>query len=81
MEFIPHVINGAETESASGARFASIDPWTRQPWAEVALGGPQTVLVDLATGPSRPPGAPSTRARGRGWVTPNGARCCIASPT
>jgi aminomuconate-semialdehyde/2-hydroxymuconate-6-semialdehyde dehydrogenase len=37
-EFIPHVINGEETESASGARFATIDPWVRQPWAEAALG-------------------------------------------
>jgi hypothetical protein len=80
MEFIPQVIDGEETESVSGERFASVDPWTREPWAEVALGGPQTVLVDLATGPSRPPAAPSTRARGRGWATPNGARCCIASP-
>ncbi len=41
MEFIPHVINGEETESADGARFRTVDPWTRRPWAEVALGGPQ----------------------------------------
>jgi aminomuconate-semialdehyde/2-hydroxymuconate-6-semialdehyde dehydrogenase len=41
MDFIPHVIDGQETESASGDRFASVDPWTREPWAEVALGGPQ----------------------------------------
>lgn len=40
-EFVPHVINGEETESISGARFTSVDPWTRQPWAEVALGGPE----------------------------------------
>jgi aminomuconate-semialdehyde/2-hydroxymuconate-6-semialdehyde dehydrogenase len=40
-EFIPHVINGEETESVGGARFTSVDPWTRQPWAEVALGGPE----------------------------------------
>jgi hypothetical protein len=39
MEFVPHVIDGQETESASGKRFASVDPWTREPWAEVALGG------------------------------------------
>jgi aminomuconate-semialdehyde/2-hydroxymuconate-6-semialdehyde dehydrogenase len=39
MEFVPHVIDGQETESASGERFASVDPWTREPWAEVALGG------------------------------------------
>ena len=41
MNFIPHVIDGQETESASGARFASVDPWTREPYAEVALGGPE----------------------------------------
>jgi len=38
MTFIPHVIDGQESESASGARFASVDPWTREPYAEVALG-------------------------------------------
>jgi aminomuconate-semialdehyde/2-hydroxymuconate-6-semialdehyde dehydrogenase len=36
MEFVPHVIDGQETESASGERFPSVDPWTREPWAEVA---------------------------------------------
>src|SRR4029077_5659335 len=39
MEFVPHVIDGQEIESASGERFTSTDPWTREPWAEVALGG------------------------------------------
>jgi aminomuconate-semialdehyde/2-hydroxymuconate-6-semialdehyde dehydrogenase len=39
MQFVPHVIDGQETESASGERFPSVDPWTREPWAEVALGG------------------------------------------
>jgi aminomuconate-semialdehyde/2-hydroxymuconate-6-semialdehyde dehydrogenase len=34
-----HVIGGVEVESASGERFDSVDPWTRQPWSEVALGG------------------------------------------
>jgi len=33
------------------------------------------------TGPSRPRGGPSMRARGRGWDTPNAARCCTGSPT
>ena len=31
MEFIPHMINGEETESVAGARFTSVDPWTRDP--------------------------------------------------
>ncbi len=39
MTFIPHVIDGQEAESASGERFASVDPWTREPYTEVALGG------------------------------------------
>ena len=41
MNFIPHIIDGQETESASGERFASVDPWTRKPWTEVALGDSQ----------------------------------------
>jgi aminomuconate-semialdehyde/2-hydroxymuconate-6-semialdehyde dehydrogenase len=45
MEFVPHVIDGQETESASGERFASVDPWTREPWAEVALGGADALLA------------------------------------
>ncbi|MQA13324.1 MAG: aldehyde dehydrogenase family protein [Pseudonocardiaceae bacterium] len=39
MEFVPHVIDGAEVASAAGATFDSVDPWTRAPWAQVALGG------------------------------------------
>jgi aminomuconate-semialdehyde/2-hydroxymuconate-6-semialdehyde dehydrogenase len=41
MKFIPHVIDGQEAESVSGARFASVDPWLREPYAEVALRGPE----------------------------------------
>jgi hypothetical protein len=81
MKFIPHVIDGQEAESVSGARFASVDPWLREPYAEVALGGPETVLIDRATAPCGPPAGPSTRARGRGWATPNGASYCTGSPT
>jgi aminomuconate-semialdehyde/2-hydroxymuconate-6-semialdehyde dehydrogenase len=40
MEFIPHVIDGAEVESLDGGRFDDVNPWTREPWAEVALGTP-----------------------------------------
>jgi aminomuconate-semialdehyde/2-hydroxymuconate-6-semialdehyde dehydrogenase len=81
MTFIPHVIDGQESESASGARFASVDPWTREPYAEVALGGAEALLADLGTAPSWPPAGPSTRARGRGWASPSAARCCTGSPT
>ena len=73
MTFIPHVIDGQESESASGARFASVDPWTREPYAEVALGGAEALLADLGTAPCWPPAEPSTRARGRGWASPSAA--------
>ncbi|MFC4120511.1 aldehyde dehydrogenase [Nonomuraea zeae] len=43
MEFFGHVIDGAEVKSASGETFASVDPYTREPWAEVALGGADEV--------------------------------------
>ncbi|SNR35671.1 aldehyde dehydrogenase [Actinomadura mexicana] len=39
MNLIPHVIDGRETESRQSSRFPTVDPYTRQPWAEVALGG------------------------------------------
>ncbi|MFD1659078.1 aldehyde dehydrogenase [Streptomyces caeni] len=38
-EFYGHVIDGAEVESLDGARFDTVDPWTREAWAEVPLGG------------------------------------------
>jgi aminomuconate-semialdehyde/2-hydroxymuconate-6-semialdehyde dehydrogenase len=38
-ELIPHVIDGDEIESSSGAAFDTVDPWTRTPWARVAMGG------------------------------------------
>ena len=39
MEFYGHIIDGVEVESLDGARMDSIDPYTREPWAVVALGG------------------------------------------
>jgi acyl-CoA reductase-like NAD-dependent aldehyde dehydrogenase len=62
MEFVPHVIDGQETESASGERFASVDPWTREPWAEVALGGADALL---ALADSTDMGKPVSDARTR----------------
>jgi hypothetical protein len=76
MTFIPHVIDGQESESASGAWFASVDPWMREPYAESRWAGNRT-----RTGPSAPPAGPSTRVPGRGWVSPSAARCCTGSPT
>lgn len=36
--FVPHVIDGKEVESVGGGTFDDVDPWTRQPWAQVARG-------------------------------------------
>lgn len=36
---IGHVIDGVEVDSLDGATFDSVDPWTREPWQTVALGG------------------------------------------
>jgi aminomuconate-semialdehyde/2-hydroxymuconate-6-semialdehyde dehydrogenase len=33
-----HVIAGEEVPSRDGASFDDVDPWTREPWAQVALG-------------------------------------------
>ncbi len=51
MELITHVVDGEEVESASGARFESVDPFTRAAYAEVALGG--EAEVDLAVAAAR----------------------------
>lgn len=37
--FVGHFIDGVEVESIDGGRFESVNPWTREPWTEVALGG------------------------------------------
>ncbi|WP_394620724.1 aldehyde dehydrogenase [Lentzea sp. JNUCC 0626] len=39
MKSIKHVIGGAETDSADGATFDDVDPYTQKPYATVALGG------------------------------------------
>ncbi len=43
MELITHVIDGEDVESESGAKFDSVDPYTRTAYAEVALGGQKEV--------------------------------------
>jgi aminomuconate-semialdehyde/2-hydroxymuconate-6-semialdehyde dehydrogenase len=48
MSFIQHVIDGEETPSASGARFDTVDPYARQPWAQVALGGAEDAARAVA---------------------------------
>jgi aminomuconate-semialdehyde/2-hydroxymuconate-6-semialdehyde dehydrogenase len=46
-----HVIAGEERASHDGGVFDSIDPWTRQPWASVALGSAGE--ADAAVGSAR----------------------------
>ncbi|KWW97612.1 betaine-aldehyde dehydrogenase [Carbonactinospora thermoautotrophica] len=51
MDFFGHFIDGQEVPSADGATFDSVDPWTREPWARVALGG--RVEVERAVAAAR----------------------------
>lgn len=39
LPFFGHLIDGVESSPDAGEAFDSVDPWTRQPWARVALGG------------------------------------------
>ncbi|MBI1349898.1 MAG: aldehyde dehydrogenase family protein [Actinomycetales bacterium] len=39
MEFYGHIIDGQEVPSLDGATMDDIDPYTREPWATIALGG------------------------------------------
>jgi aminomuconate-semialdehyde/2-hydroxymuconate-6-semialdehyde dehydrogenase len=48
MEFFGHIIDGVEVESADGARMDTIDPYTREVWAQVALGGQQEAELAVA---------------------------------
>lgn len=41
--FIGHVIDGKEEESRDLRTFATVDPWTREAWADVAEGGAEDV--------------------------------------
>lgn len=40
MDLVHHVIGGEQVESRAGGRFDTVNPWTREVWAEVALGTP-----------------------------------------
>ncbi|WP_407562385.1 aldehyde dehydrogenase [Streptomyces sp. 184] len=48
MDLIPHIVDGRETLSAAGGTFATVDPWTREPWAEVSLGGAEEAGLAVA---------------------------------
>ncbi|GAA1004301.1 hypothetical protein Aple_082530 [Acrocarpospora pleiomorpha] len=47
MERIRHVIDGRLVDSATGATFTSTNPYTREPWTEVALGGEREVRAAI----------------------------------
>ena len=51
MEFYGHIIDGQEVASVDGATFEDIDPYTREVWATIALGGKAD--ADLAVAAAR----------------------------
>ena len=51
MEFYGHIIDGHEVASVDGDTFEDIDPYTREVWATVALGGKED--ADLAVASAR----------------------------
>jgi len=51
MEFFGHVIDGKEVPSIDGATMETVDPYTQQAWATVALGGKAD--ADLAIAAAR----------------------------
>lgn len=51
LPLLSHIIDGEEVESADGRRFSTVNPWTRTPWAEVALGSERD--VERAVGAAR----------------------------
>ncbi|MBB2891960.1 aldehyde dehydrogenase [Flexivirga oryzae] len=49
LPFFGHIIDGKEVESDNAERFDTVNPWTREPWARVALGGrPEAELAIAA---------------------------------
>ena len=51
MDFYGHIIDGQEVPSLDGATMADIDPYTREAWATIALGG--TADADRAVAAAR----------------------------
>ena len=51
MDFYGHIIDGQEVPSLDGATMADVDPFTRAPWATIALGG--TADADRAVAAAR----------------------------
>jgi 4-hydroxy 2-oxovalerate aldolase len=76
---------GTSSRTSSTARRPSRSPAPGSPRSTRGLANPtprsRWAGSRTRTVPSRPRGAPSTRARGRGLATPNAALCCTGSPT
>lgn len=68
--FFGHIIDGKEVEAADGARIETVNPWTREPWAQIALGGRPE--ADLAIEAAR---RAFDEGPWPGWATA-AARCC-----
>ncbi len=49
--YFGHVIGGKEVDSLDGGRFESVNPWTQEPWADVALGS--ALDAEAAVGAAR----------------------------
>ena len=60
MTFVPHVIDGQESESTSGARFASVAPWTDRFADLIEANADALALADTTD-----MGKPISDARGR----------------
>ncbi|MEZ5118101.1 MAG: aldehyde dehydrogenase [Candidatus Nanopelagicales bacterium] len=48
MDVYGHIIDGQEVESLDGARMDTVDPYTREVWAQVALGSQKDADVAVA---------------------------------
>ncbi len=76
MEFYGHVIDGQEVASVDGATFEDVDPYTREVWATIALGGKAD--ADLAVAAAR---RAFDDGPGRASASRSGSRSSIGSPT
>src|SRR6266536_1578734 len=61
MDLIGHVIGGEEVAASDGGTFDTVDPWTRQPWAQVARGTREDVDRAAAAARSAFDGGPWPR--------------------
>jgi hypothetical protein len=66
-----HIIDGEEVGSLDGATFDSVDPWLREPSAEIALGGKADAERAIAAARKA-----FTRGHGRAWASRSAARSC-----